>query len=138
MKSSRIITLILTAAALVLAINVAAGQKGALGVTAPKYDRATEATFKGTVEEVRDRQCPVSGGMGAHLILRLSNGNTIEVHLATTKFVKNYDMLFKKGDVVEVVGAKAQFEGVETIFAREVTRGDATFIFREKNGTPIW
>jgi len=30
---------------------------------------------------------------------------------------------------------KVQFEGVETIFAREVTRGSETFIFRDKDGT---
>jgi len=56
----------------------------------------------------------------------------------TTKFVKAYDFGFNKGDVVTVVGTKVQFEGVETIFAREVTRGDATFTFRSKDGTPIW
>jgi DNA/RNA endonuclease YhcR with UshA esterase domain len=68
----------------------------------------------------------------------LSPSTTIEVHLATTKFVKTYDLVFNKGDVVTVVGSKVQFEGVETIFAREVTRGSATFSFRDKNGTPIW
>src|SRR5215831_15020449 len=54
----------------------------------PKYDLATEATYKGTVEEVSDRVCPVSGGMGSHLLLKLADGKTIEVHLATAKFVK--------------------------------------------------
>jgi hypothetical protein len=69
MKTSRIITLILTFVALVLTIpTAAAAQKSQPGVSVPKYDRAAEATFKGTVEEVRDRQCPVSGGMGSHLI----------------------------------------------------------------------
>jgi len=76
--------------------------------------------------------------MGSHLILRLAPNQTIEVHLATTKFVKTYDLVFSKGDVVTVVGTKVQFEGVETIFAREVTRGTDTFTFRDKNGTPIW
>jgi DNA/RNA endonuclease YhcR with UshA esterase domain len=138
MKISHIIIPILTAVALLLTIAPAAAAQKSVGVAVPKYDRAAEATFKGTVEEVRDRQCPVSGGMGSHLILKLSDGSTIEVHLAATKFVKTYDLAFKKGDVVEVVGAKVQFEGVETIFAREVTRGGATFIFRDKNGKPIW
>ena len=32
-------------------------------VTVPKYDPATETNFKGTVDEVRDRECPVSNGM---------------------------------------------------------------------------
>jgi hypothetical protein len=139
MKTSRIIILVLTVVALVLTIVPAvAGQKSEPGVAVPKYDPAAEATFKGTVEEVRDRQCPVSGGMGSHLILRLSAGKTIEVHLATTKFVKTYDLVFNKGDVVTVVGSKVEFEGVETIFAREITRGSETFVFRDKDGKPIW
>ena|ERR1039458_7418916 len=139
MKTSRIIMLILTVVALVLTmIPAAAGQKSDPGVAVPKYDPAAETTFKGTVEEVRDRQCPVSGGIGSHLILRLSPSKTIEVHLASAKFVKTYDLVFNKGDVVTVVGTKVQFEGVETIFAREVTRGSETFVFRDKDGTPIW
>jgi len=139
MKTFRIIILILTVVALVLTITpVAAGQKSEPGVAVPKYDPAAEATFKGTVEEVRDRQCPVSGGMGSHLVLKLSANKTIEVHLATTKFVKAYDLVFNKGDAVTVVGTKVQFEGVETIFAREITRGSETFVFRDKDGAPIW
>ena len=139
MKTSRIIILIVTIVALILIIKpVAAGQKSGTSVGVPKYDRATEATFKGTVEEVRDRQCPMSGGLGSHLILRLSPTETIEVHLASTKFVKTYDLVFSKGDAITVVGAKVHFEGVETIFAREVTRGSETFVFRDKDGNPIW
>jgi hypothetical protein len=139
MKTSRIIIiLILAIFALALAVSPALGQKTESGIAVPKYDRAAEATYKGTVEEVRDRQCPVSGGMGSHLILRLAASKTIEVHLASTKFVKAYDLVFRKGDVVTVVGAKVQFEGVETIFAREITRGGETFVFRDKDGAPIW
>jgi hypothetical protein len=139
MKTSRVIILILAFIALVLTITPAVGgQASGPGVAVPKYDPAKEATFKGTVEEVKDRQCPVSGGMGSHLILRLSPDKTIEVHLATTKFVKTYELVFNKGDEVTVVGAKVQFEGVETIFAREVTRGGETFVFRDKNGAPVW
>jgi hypothetical protein len=49
--------LILTAVALVLTIApAAAGQKSEPAVAAPKYDPAPEATFKGRVEEVKDRQ----------------------------------------------------------------------------------
>jgi len=106
--------------------------------TVPKYNPATEAVFKGTVDEVRDRQCPVSGGMGSHVILKLADGSTIEVHLASTKFVKSYDLVFNKGDQIEVTGSKVKFEGVDTIFAREVKRGDDTFVFRDKDGKPVW
>src|SRR6266853_2000466 len=115
MKNLRILPLILAAVAFILILgSVAQAQKSEAGVVVPKYDRDAEATFKGTVEGVRDRQCPVSGGMGSHLILKLAGGNTIEVHLTLTKFVKTYDFVFNKGDVITVVGTKVQFEGVET------------------------
>ena len=58
--------------------------------------------------------------------------------LAATRFVKSYGLVLNKGDQVEVVGTKVQFEGQDTIFAREVTRGTETFAFRDKTGTPIY
>ena len=104
----------------------------------PKYDPATEAVFKGAVQEVKDRQCPVSGGLGSHVILKLENSSTIEVHLATKKFVDEYELAFNVGDQLEVTGSKVMFEGVETIFAREVKRGNDVYVFRDKNGKPVW
>ena len=137
MKSWPAVMLIVVALALTGVIPASAAQKPE-SVTVPKYDPATEATFKGTVEDTIDRQCPMSGGLGAHLILKMVDGKTIEVHLATTKFVKSFDLVFNKGDKVEVTGTKVQFEGKETIFAREVTRGSETFVFRDKTGAPVW
>ena len=138
MKSWIAITLIVVTIAWMGAIPAVAGQKPGAGVTVPKYDTAAETTFNGTVVDVIDRQCPMSGGLGSHLMLKQADGSTIEVHLATTKFVKSFDLIFNKGDKVEVVGVKVQFEGKDTIFAREVTRGSETFVFRDKNGVPIW
>ncbi len=136
MKAWPVIALVLVVLAAV--VPASAAQKSENGVAVPKYDPATETTLKGTVEEVKDRQCPVSGGMGSHLILKIADGKTIEVHLASTKFVKTYELVFQKGDEVEVKGSKVKFEGVETIFAREVKRGNDTFMFRDKEGKPVW
>ena len=104
----------------------------------PKYDPAAENIFKGTVQEVRDRECPMSKGLGSHLVLKLDDGTTIEVHLAPSKFVKAYDLTFNKGDELEVTGTKVRFEDVDTIFAREVKRGNDVFVFRDKEGRPVW
>jgi len=105
---------------------------------APKYNAAAEAVYKGTVDDLKDRQCPVSGGMGAHIMLKLESGEVIEVHLATTDFVKLVDMHLQKGDNIEVTGWKTEFEGVQTIFARAVKHGDETYTFRDKDGKPAW
>jgi len=106
--------------------------------TVPKYNSAAEAAYKGTVEDVRDRQCPISGGVGTHILMQLENGNTIEVHLATTEFTKMLEMNLRKGDPIGVTGWKTEFGGVQTIFAREVRYGNDTYIFRAKDGTPAW
>jgi hypothetical protein len=47
-------------------------------------------------------------------------------------------VVFNKGDELEVTGVKVNFEGVETIFAREIKRGQDTFVFRDKDGKPVW
>jgi DNA/RNA endonuclease YhcR with UshA esterase domain len=101
-----------------------------------KYNAAAEAVYKGTVADVRDRECPVSGGMGSHIILQLGSG-TIEVHLATTEFTKMAELNLRKGDQIEVTGWKTEFEGVQTIFAREVRHGQDVFGFRDKSGVPV-
>lgn len=137
MKTGILITVVILAV-LVFIVPAAAAAAPQTSASVPKYDPATEAVFKGTVEEVKDRECPVSGGMGSHVILKLADGTTIEVHLASTKFVKTYELVFSKGDVLEVTGSKVKFEGVDTIFARMVKRGNDAFIFRDKDGNPVW
>jgi DNA/RNA endonuclease YhcR with UshA esterase domain len=103
----------------------------------PKYDVSAETTFKATVEEVKDRECPISGGMGAHLIVR-SDDKLYEVHLATAKFVKEYEVTFQKGDSLEIKGIKTRFQGVDAILPREIKRGNDDFLFRDSKGKPIW
>lgn len=104
----------------------------------PKYNTAAEAVYKGTIEDMRDRQCPVSGGVGSHIILKMEDGSTIEIHLATAEFTRMVEMNIHKGDEIEVTGWKLEFEGVQTIFAREVKHGNETYVFRAKDGTPAW
>jgi len=121
-----------------LAVVPAVSARSGPGAGVPKYNPATEAVFKGAVQEVRDRQCPVSGGMGSHVVLKLEDGSTIEVHLASKKFVDEYELVFAVGDELEVTGSKINFEGVDTIFAREVKRGNDVYVFRDKDGKPVW
>jgi uncharacterized protein YdeI (BOF family) len=123
--------------ALLACVALAANQAPANGKV-PKYDKATEVKLKGTVMEVRDYECPISGAMGAHVTLKVQDGSTIELHLAATKYVKSYEMVFNKGDEIEVAGSKVKFNGADTILAREITRGQDSFVFRDQNGKPVW
>jgi DNA/RNA endonuclease YhcR with UshA esterase domain len=125
------------ALALVAGNPLVVAQKTA-GPTVPKYDRSAEAVFKGTIDDVHDRQCPVTGGVGTHLTLKQPDGSLIEVHLALSRFVRQYELVFKKGDVVEITGVKVKFEGADTILARKIKRGDDEFLFRDTDGKPLW
>jgi hypothetical protein len=135
MKTWPVVILILV----LLAVTAPAfAQKPGTANGVPKYDPATEVTLKGTVQDVTDRQCPVSGGLGSHIVLKFGDNKTIEIHLGATKFVKTYELVFNKGDEIEVTGSKLKFEDVDTIFARQIKRGNDTFVFRDKDGTPVW
>ncbi|HLK33262.1 MAG TPA: hypothetical protein VKT29_09245 [Terriglobales bacterium] len=122
----------------VLACGAFAAEQAPANANVPKYDKATEVKLKGTVVEVRDYNCPISGTMGAHLTLKVQDGSTIELHLAATKYMKSYEMVFNKGDEIEVVGSKVKFNGADTILAREITRGQDSFVFRDEKGKPVW
>ena len=106
--------------------------------TAPKYDIGNEVTVKGVVQEVKDFQCPVSSGKGAHLVVKTEKG-PVTVHHALTKFLSEYGFGFAKGDEVQIIGAKAKVGDDENaILARQVERGNQTFTFRDKKGKPLW
>jgi hypothetical protein len=58
--------------------------------------------------------------------------------MGAAKFVKEYQLILAKGDNVEVLGSRVIFEGRDAILAREITRGQETFVFRDANGKPVW
>jgi len=123
------------AVGILLAMSVAWAQAPA---NAPKYDVANELTIKGVIDEVKDFQCPVSGGMGAHLVVKTDKG-LVTVHLALSKFMSEYGLSFARGDEVVITGVKAKVGDDENaILARKIERGNQTFVFRDKEGKPLW
>jgi len=105
---------------------------------ASRYEIANEVTIKGVVQEVKDYQCPVSGGMGAHLIVKTDKG-LMTVHLALSKFLSDYGFNFAKGDEVVIIGVKAKVgDDEDALLARKIERGNQTFTFRDKGGKPLW
>lgn len=103
-----------------------------------KYNPATEARISGTIEEVKEFECPVSGTLCYHLILKTGDG-TVVVHVAASRFMKQYEILFEKGQRIDVVGSKVKLEsGEDAILAREIVHGQNTYAFRDKQGDPLW
>jgi len=133
-----LITAAAVAALLLFVPASATGQAATTPDTAPKYEMAAEVRISGKVLTIHDRQCPVSGTIGAHFMLEAVGGKVYEVHLAPTKFTKMFDMIFTPGEKVEVLGNTLVFQGKDAIIAREVKHGNETVTFRDKKGNPSW
>jgi DNA/RNA endonuclease YhcR with UshA esterase domain len=103
----------------------------------PRYDLAREVRIKGEILEVKNYDCPISGTMGAHLMLQTAEG-VVEAHLAPAAFLSEYQMSFAKGDKVEVLGTKVTFHDAPALLARQVTRDQCDYFFRDAKGRPLW
>lgn len=134
MKSVSILRALFVAP-IILIISVSLLGQTPSGNTAPKYDPANEVKIKGTVDELK----VVPGVLeGVHLVLKSPN-ETILVHVAPERFLKEMETSFNKGDVVEVVGCKIKdSDGTDELLARQVTKGNDELQVRDKRGKPIW
>ncbi len=103
----------------------------------PRYDPAQEVKVKGEVLDVKEYNCPVSGGMGAHLVLQTAEGQ-VEVHLALTSFLSDYGIVLAKGDKVEIVGNKITFHEMPAMLVRKIMKDGNEYAFRDAKGNPLW
>lgn len=99
------------------------------------YDKAAEASLKGTVEKVVTHSHGKMKGM--HLMLKAESAN-VEVHLGPAWFLNQEKFSVKEGDRIEVLGTRTKMDGKEALIARTVTKGDVTWTLREEDGTPKW
>jgi hypothetical protein len=107
----------------------------------PKYDRATETTVKGTVEELK--LIPPSGAKTlAYLVEKTGpdkDKDTVQIFLCPKKFLDDIGVAFKADESIEVIGSKVkQQDGADLILAREIVKGGETLTFRFEDGKPAW
>jgi hypothetical protein len=102
----------------------------------PKYDGATEAKFKVTVQ---DMKLPAKGKEkdAAHLLVT-SGADTIDIYLCPKSFLDDMGASFAKGDEVTITGSKIKQDGSDLILAREVVKGTDTLMLRDDKGKPVW
>jgi len=124
-------------AAWVMIPPLACAQEADSRQSVPEYDVSKETRFKGVIDEVRDRICPISYGMGLHLMIKIDE-KVYEVHVAPVKFVKMYGAAFQRAEAIEMVGVITRFQGVDVILPREIRRGNHGLLFRDEKGKPIW
>ena len=129
---------ILVVAAVVAVALAASAQKPSDVYRCLKYDKTTEVKIHGTVEEIQEFDCPISGSLGSHAIIKTSDGPMV-VHVAPVKFMKEYGLEINKGDNFEIIGSKVKDStGRDTILARELVKDNVTLRVRDSNGKPIW
>jgi hypothetical protein len=106
----------------------------------PKYDRATETTLKGTVEELK--LVPPSGAKPVAYLLTKTGPDktkdTVEVFLCPKSFLDELGIAFKADESIEITGSKVKQDGADLILAREVVKSGETLTFRFQDGKPAW
>ena len=102
----------------------------------PKYDLRAETKMKVTVDEVR---LPPKGSEKevAHLLVK-SGTDSVDVYLCSKSFFDLMGMSFGKGDEVTLTGSKVKQGEADLILAREVVKGNDTFVMRDEKGNPVW
>jgi hypothetical protein len=103
---------------------------------APKYDPATEAKFKGRVEELK--MVPPTGGKPVAYLVMKTGPDAVQVFLCPKKFLDEMGVEFKADDELEITGSKIKQDGADLTLAREVVKGGDTLTLRFKDGKPAW
>ena len=102
----------------------------------PKYDLQTEVKVKGTIEEVK---LPPKGSEKEIVHLLVKNGTeSADVYLCPKSFFDDMGMDFSKGDEITLTGSKVKQGEAEFVLAREVVKGNNTFVLRDAKGAPVW
>jgi len=101
----------------------------------PAYDSKTEIQFQGSVTEVRQVS---SGALTGTFLTVKSKSESVDLYLGPPEFIKLFNMQFKDGDAVEVIGSKVKFDGADLVLGREVRLGKTTLVLRDAKGSPNW
>lgn len=103
---------------------------------APKYDTATEAKFKGTIEDLK---LPPKGSEKQIAYLTIKTGtDTFEIYLCPKSFIDDMGVIFAKGDEIAFTGSKIKEGDTDMVLAREVIKGTDTLVLRDQKGNPVW
>lgn len=132
MKAKWSLPVFLTVTVLFVCVPLGLAQKA--GNTGPKYDVANQVKIKGVIDDIHETPGAFEG---THLVVKTDTG-TVLIQVAPADFLKEIDTSFKKGDQIEVVGAKSMGSEGEEILAREITVGNNSTTLRDDNGVPVW
>ena len=139
MKNRRNLQHVLLIAAVLAALSVVAayansGQGQTTG--SRMYDPKTETTLNGVVQEVKEIAGP-GKGTGTHLKVKAGDA-VYDVHVGPTWYPTQEKYTFAKGEKVEVIGSKVNYQGADAIVARQIKKDGKTLMLRDSQGVPLW
>jgi hypothetical protein len=101
----------------------------------PAYDAAVEIDVEGSVTRVREVESR-RGGAGVHLDLAVGDA-AYDVHVGPKFYLAEIGFAPQAGDQLRVVGSRRGGNPV-VLIARQITRGEQTWTFRDEGGRPLW
>jgi DNA/RNA endonuclease YhcR with UshA esterase domain len=97
-----------------------------------KYDKSAEVKVKGVIDDVKTAEDTT-----VHVTLKNDKGS-LDVVIAPEKFLKEMEIIFAKGETIEVLGSQLTVDGNPVLLAREVTRNGDVMVMRDERGKGVW
>lgn len=122
----------------------------AFGQNGPAYDAKSEATFKGTVLNVKSGRSVLYWFSRIHTLglghmpapeqqfLLKTDTETVGIQLGPTAFLAENKVEIRKDDAVEVTGSRVAIGESQVVLAREIQKGDNAWTLRDVTGQPVW
>ena len=96
----------------------------------------TFAKIKGTIDDLK---LPPKGSEKEIVHLTLKSGaDSMDVYLCPKSFMDDMGMDFAKGDEISLTGSKVKVGDADLVLAREIVKGNNSFIMRDAKGAPVW
>ena len=124
----------------VAAVSLVVAQAGP-GAASPMYDVKTETTITGTVQSVDT--VTGAGGRGRHALggthlMVKTDKEMLAVHVGPTAYLTEKQITLAKGDSLEILGSRVAMDNESVVIARQIQKGDKTFMLRDASGRPLW
>lgn len=105
-----------------------------------RYDARTETTVAGSIAEVSIPAHGAASGatpQDGTLLLRTEAG-TVRVQLAPPAFLAENSLTLTPGEAVTVIGSRLGKGPSQVVIARELRKGQTSWMLRDTSGTPLW
>jgi len=101
-----------------------------------RYNPSTVETKKGVVASIEYTDNQWHRFNGIHAVLK-SGDETLVIYLGPREFTDDKIKL-EVGDKLEVTGSLIDDNGIRSIVAREIKKGNSVLVLRKNDGTPVW